>query len=94
MNPENVFFLVFLATVLVTRIYLYFWPIPSPTIRGFRLHHYMYGIINYFDCQLTNEQSEGFNNKINIIKRRAYGYRDLDYFKLKIIQSCGLESSK
>lgn len=58
------------------------------------MQHYLYGIINYFDCPLTNGQSEGFNNKINILKRRAYGYRDLEYFKLKILQSCGIASSK
>lgn len=55
-----------------------------------RFKNYMYGIINYFRYQLTNAQSEGFNNKINVIKRRAYGFRDLDYFKLKILQTCGL----
>lgn len=28
---------------------------------------------------------EGINNKIRLIQRRAYGYRDEDYFKLKIL---------
>uniref|UniRef100_A0A375HB98 Transposase n=1 Tax=Cupriavidus taiwanensis TaxID=164546 RepID=A0A375HB98_9BURK len=27
---------------------------------------------------------EGINNTINVIKRRAYGYRDDEYFFLKI----------
>jgi len=27
---------------------------------------------------------EGLNNKIKAIKRKAYGYRDVEYFKLKI----------
>lgn len=54
-----------------------------------RIKKYFYGIINYFTYRITNAQSEGFNNKINIIKRRAYGFRDLDYFMLKIIQLCG-----
>jgi len=51
--------------------------------------HYWYGIMNYFKHQVTNAASEGFNNKINVIKRKAFGYRDLEYFKLKILQSCG-----
>lgn len=55
-----------------------------------RIEKYFYGIANYFIYHLTNAQSEGFNNKINVIKRRAYGFRDLEYFKLKILQSCGL----
>lgn len=57
-----------------------------------RIENYLYGILNYFIYGLTNGQSEGFNNKINIIKRRAYGFRDLEYFKLKILQTCGLNS--
>ncbi|WP_337220375.1 transposase, partial [Vibrio parahaemolyticus] len=27
---------------------------------------------------------EGINNKIKLIKRMGYGYRDIDYFFLKI----------
>ncbi|WP_290740153.1 transposase, partial [Haliea sp.] len=27
---------------------------------------------------------EGVNNRIKVIKRMAYGYRDVDYFFLKI----------
>jgi len=54
------------------------------------IEKYIYGVYNYFKNKLTNAQSEGFNNKINVIKRRAYGFRDLEYFKLKILQSCGL----
>ncbi len=54
---------------------------------------YLYGIMNYFKHQLTNAASEGFNNKINVIKRKAYGFRDMEYFMLKIYQSCGWRSS-
>jgi transposase len=50
---------------------------------------YIDGILNYFRYRLTNAASEAFNTKINIIKRRAYGFHDLDYFKLKILQACG-----
>jgi transposase len=52
------------------------------------LEHYWYGIENYFTYHVTNGASEGYNNKINIIKRRAYGFKDIEYFKLKILQSC------
>lgn len=56
------------------------------------LQKYLYGVYHYFKHKLTNAQSEGFNNKINVIKRRAYGFRDLEYFMLKILQSCGLRN--
>jgi hypothetical protein len=45
LKPSDLFFIVFLATILVTRIALYIRPTASPTIDGFRLHHYMYGIV-------------------------------------------------
>ena len=53
------------------------------------LEYYMFGIHAYFDYGLTNAASEGFNNKINLIKRRAYGFHDIEYFKLKILKLCG-----
>ena len=54
------------------------------------MKRYAYGIYNYFKHQLTNAQSEGFNPKINVIRRKAYGFSDLDYFMLKIHQACGV----
>jgi transposase len=56
-----------------------------------RIQNYFYGIINYFRYGLTNAGSEGFNTKINVIKRRAYGFRDIEYFRLKILQSCSMK---
>ena len=44
MTLANQFFLIFLATILITRVFVYLRPMPSPTIGNFRLHHYMYGI--------------------------------------------------
>lgn len=56
------------------------------------LRRYSYGIVNYFKYKVTNAASEGLNTKINVIKRRAYGFRDVEYFMLKIIQLCGISS--
>jgi transposase len=42
------------------------------------------GILNWFDYQISTGPLEGFNNKIKVLKRRAYGYRDMEYFALKI----------
>jgi len=44
-SAGNYFFLIFLVTILMTRIFVHIKPIPSPTIKKLRLHHYMYGII-------------------------------------------------
>lgn len=39
------FFLVFLGTVLVVRLFLYLHPTPSPTLFHLRTHHYMTGAL-------------------------------------------------
>jgi transposase len=46
-------------------------------------------ILNWFRCKRSSAISEGFNNKIKRLKRMAYGYKDIHYFKLKIHQHCG-----
>jgi len=46
-------------------------------------------IAAYFESPTTSALSEGVNNVIKTIKRRAYGYRNMEYFKLKIMQVCG-----
>ncbi len=45
MASSNEFFFIFLGTILVVRLFLFLKPIPGPTIGGFRVHHYMYGIM-------------------------------------------------
>jgi transposase len=47
-------------------------------------------IINWFRKKISSAISEGINNKIKRLKRMAYGYKDVDYFRLKIHQHCGL----
>jgi transposase len=34
--------------------------------------------------------SEGINRKIQVIKSMAYGYKNINYFMLKILQRCGV----
>lgn len=43
--PDLIFFVAFTVTILVTRLFLYFRPVPSPTVFGLRLHHWMYGLV-------------------------------------------------
>lgn len=46
------------------------------------------GILAYCDHKLPLGFIEGTNLKAKNIIRRAYGYRDIEYMKLKIIQAC------
>jgi transposase len=43
------------------------------------------GLLTYYDVKITSGPMEGTNNKIKTMKRQAYGFRDLEFFKLKIL---------
>ena len=46
---------------------------------------YKTGILTYYKCRTSNVKVEGINNKLKVLKRNAYGYRDIDYFRLTLI---------
>lgn len=46
-----------------------------------------YGILNHCDYPIHTSKLEGVNNKIKVIKRKAYGFHDDRYFSLKVIQA-------
>ena len=50
------------------------------------------GICNYAKYKLTNARVEAGNVSIGLLRRRARGVRDTDYFKLKIRQTSILET--
>jgi len=43
------------------------------------------GILSYYDYRISSAPLEGTNNKIKTMKRMAYGFRDIEFFKLKIM---------
>jgi len=45
-------------------------------------------ILNYFNQRTTQGFVEGMNNKLKLIMRRAYGYRNFDRFALRILAEC------
>jgi transposase len=49
------------------------------------------GILAYYDYRISSGPLEGTNNKIKTMKRMAYGFRDMEFFKLKIM---GLHETK
>jgi transposase len=48
-----------------------------------RLH--AWGILAYYDHPISTGPLEGTNNKIKTMKRQAYGFRDQEFFRLKIL---------
>ena len=55
------------------------------------LRRHFKGVLAFFRYghRLSNGLAEGFNNVIKTIKKVAYGFRDLAYFRLKILRHCG-----
>jgi len=51
------------------------------------LQNHRYGILADTNYQIHTSKLEGTNNRIKELKRRAYGYHDPEYYKLKIKQA-------
>jgi transposase len=49
------------------------------------LNNWFEQILNYFIEKWTNAFAKGVNNKIKLIKRRAFGYTNFDHFRLHIL---------
>lgn len=58
--------------------------IPALMLFAKRLRPYWRGILSRVRWPMHTGQLEGINNKIKVIKRMAYGYRDSQFFFLKI----------
>jgi transposase len=50
-----------------------------------------FGILNFYDHRISTGPLEGTNNKIKTLQKQAYGFRDHEFFKLKIY---GLHETK
>lgn len=51
------------------------------------------GILNYYDEHMTSGKVEGVNNRLKTIVKVAYGYRDWEFFELKVKASHEARSS-
>src|SRR5271167_1506768 len=49
------------------------------------LQEYQEGILAYYHYPISTGPLEGTNNKIRTMQRQAYGFRDHEFFKLKIL---------
>jgi len=48
------------------------------------LRAHRHGLLSYFDHRISTGALEGLNNKIKVFKRQAYGFRDMECFKLRL----------
>jgi transposase len=49
------------------------------------LEEHKEGILNYYQYRISTGPLEGTNTKIQAMKRQAYGFRDHEFYKLKIL---------
>ena len=60
--------------------------IPPIARVGRMLQNHRAGLLAYHRSRISNGLLEGLNNKINVLRRSRYAFRDLEYFGLKIRQ--------
>ena len=44
-----------------------------------------YIVNSFIDKRFTNGYTEGINNKIKVIKRNAFGYKNFDFFRRRVL---------
>ncbi len=49
------------------------------------LHRWQEEVVNFWDYPITNAMVEGKHNRVKVLKRRAYGYRNDRTFSLRIL---------
>ena len=49
------------------------------------IEHHRDRILSWYDHHLSSGPLEGLNNKIKVLKRKAYGYRDMTFFLLRVL---------
>ena len=52
------------------------------------------GILNTFDYPYSNGFTEGCNNRIKVLKRNAYGYRNFNRFRKRILHIFSYQKQK
>ena len=53
------------------------------------IKRHLSSVLTYITHPTTNATSKGLNSKIQTIKKRAYGFRNRERFKIAIYVHCG-----
>ena len=51
------------------------------------LENHIYGIVSHAKYNISTGALEGINNRVKSMKRQGFGYKDDDYFLLKVVES-------
>ena len=60
---------------------------------GYRIRKHIEKVVAGFHAGIKLGIVEANNGKVALLRREARGYRDVEYFKLKIFQRCSLPSN-
>ena len=55
---------------------------------GNTLSYWRCEVLNYFKTRLTNARLEGFNNKASVVRKRGYGYKNPNNYRLQVLSAC------
>lgn len=50
---------------------------------------HLVNVLSYFRHRITNATAEGLNSKIATVQKRAYGFRNIEHFKIAVYFHCG-----
>jgi len=53
------------------------------------LHTWREALVTIWRFTRNNGITEGFHRKMNLIQRRAYGFRNFHTYRLRVIANCG-----
>lgn len=62
--------------------------VPEILTLGKTLQKWKVEILNYFHFRITNARLEGFNNKASLVRRRGYGYKNTNNYRLQLLNAC------
>lgn len=61
----------------------------AATVRNWRPE-----ILNHFTYRMTNAYAEGITNRVKVIKRQGYGFRNFSNFRDRILVQCGMPRAR
>lgn len=78
------------ATYCIEKMIMRFKNSVYPELKrlGNTLNYWKEEVLNYFPSRLTNARLEGFNNKASLVRRRAYGYKNPNNYRLRVLSAC------
>lgn len=62
--------------------------IPELKVLRKTLMSWRWEILRYFETNLTNGRTEGFNRKAKLVKRMACGYKSFENYRLRLLNAC------